>query len=110
MENFNHLGIWTSKHVGGLLAIEPWVGHSDYVGFTGGSFQDMTRIAGVDEDVWTRLYMLNREKITKELSILILNLSKYLVAFESNDEESLKNLLKEGRAAKKQLDMEKPII
>ena len=82
----------------------------DYVGFTGGSFQDMTRIAGVDEDIWTRLYMLNREKITKELSILILNLSKYLVAFESNDEESLKNLLKEGRAAKKQLDREKPII
>ena len=35
MENFNHLGIWTSKHVGGLLAIEPWVGHTDYVGFTG---------------------------------------------------------------------------
>ncbi|WP_050635711.1 aldose 1-epimerase family protein [Candidatus Stoquefichus sp. SB1] len=35
MDNFNHLGIWTSKHVGGLLAIEPWVGHSDYVGFTG---------------------------------------------------------------------------
>ena len=82
----------------------------DYVGFTGGSFQDMTRIAGVDEDVWTRLYMLNREKISKELSILILNLSKYLVAFESNDEEGLKNLLKEGRVAKKQLDIEKPII
>ena len=82
----------------------------DYVGFTGGSFQDMTRIAGVDEDVWTRLYMLNREKISKELSILILNLSQYLVAFESNDEEGLKNLLKEGRAAKKKLDEEKPII
>ena len=44
------------------------------------------------------------------LFLIILNLSKYLVAFESNDEESLKNLLKEGRAAKKQLDMEKPII
>lgn len=82
----------------------------DYVGFTGGSFQDMTRIAGVDEDVWTRLYMLNREKISKELSILILNLSQYLVAFESNDEEGLKKLLKEGRAAKKKLDEEKPII
>ncbi|MCD8027321.1 MAG: aldose 1-epimerase family protein [Erysipelotrichaceae bacterium] len=35
MENYNHLGIWASKHVGGLLAIEPWVGHSDYVDFTG---------------------------------------------------------------------------
>lgn len=35
MSNFDHLGIWASKHVGGLLAIEPWVGHNDYVGFTG---------------------------------------------------------------------------
>ena len=35
MKNFNHLGLWTSKHVGGLLAIEPWVGHSDYVDFKG---------------------------------------------------------------------------
>lgn len=35
MDNFNHLGIWTSQHVGGLLAIEPWVGHSDYVDFKG---------------------------------------------------------------------------
>jgi len=35
MQNFEHLGIWASKHVGGLIAIEPWVGHADYVGFTG---------------------------------------------------------------------------
>ena len=35
MDNFNHLGIWASHHVGGLLAIEPWVGHNDYVDFTG---------------------------------------------------------------------------
>lgn len=34
-ENYNHLGIWASKHVGGLIAFEPWVGHTDYVGFTG---------------------------------------------------------------------------
>lgn len=82
----------------------------DYVGFTGGSFQDMTRIAGVDEEVWTRLYILNREKVLQELSTLITNLQKYLVAFENNNEEQLKNLLKEGRQAKHQLDLEKPII
>lgn len=35
MENFNHLGIWAAKHVGDLLAIEPWNGHSDYIDFTG---------------------------------------------------------------------------
>lgn len=35
MTGFDHLGLWASKHVGGLLAIEPWVGHIDYEGFAG---------------------------------------------------------------------------
>ena len=82
----------------------------NYVGFTGGSFQDMTRIAGVDEEVWTRLYMLNKEKISEELSTLITNLQKYLIAFNNNDEQALKELLKEGRKEKARLDSEKPII
>lgn len=47
MNHFNHLGIWTSQHVGGLLAIEPWVGHSDYVGFTG-EFKDKEGVVAID--------------------------------------------------------------
>ena len=47
MENFNHLGIWTSKHVGGLIAFEPWVGHSDYVDFTG-EFKDKEGVVALD--------------------------------------------------------------
>lgn len=39
MRNFEHLGIWASHHVGGLIALEPWVGHNDYVDFTG-EFKD----------------------------------------------------------------------
>ena len=35
---------------------------------------------------------------------------KYLKAFESNNEEELKTLLKEGRKEKARLDAEKPII
>ncbi len=35
MKGFEHLGIWAGNHVGGLIAIEPWVGHNDYVGITG---------------------------------------------------------------------------
>ena len=68
-----------------------------YEGFTGGSFQDMTRIAGVDEKVWTPLYACNRENIITELSGLIDNLSTYLTALKTGDDESLSNALKEGR-------------
>lgn len=48
MENFNHLGLWASKHVGGLLAIEPWVGHTDYVGFTG-EFKEKEGVVALNE-------------------------------------------------------------
>ncbi len=66
-------------------------------GFTGGSFQDMTRIAGVDEKTWTQLYMCNRKYILQELDGLLVNLSKYREAIAAEDEESLSNALKEGR-------------
>ncbi len=35
MENFNFLGIWATRKVGGLLALEPWRSHADDAGFTG---------------------------------------------------------------------------
>lgn len=73
----------------------PQVEHSK--GFTGGSFQDMTRIAGVDEKVWTELYMRNRTFILEELDGLIQRLSVYRDALENEDEQALSDALKEGR-------------
>lgn len=66
-------------------------------GFTGGSFQDMTRIAGVDEKMWTELYMYNREYLLAELDIFICNLEKYKSALAANNEKQLQEGLKEGR-------------
>ena len=66
-------------------------------GFTGGSFQDMTRIAGVDEKVWTPLYAYNREYILQELNGLIAHLSEYRDALAEKDDEKLLRALREGR-------------
>ena len=66
-------------------------------GFTGGSFQDMTRIAGVDECVWTPLYACNRKNIVFELNGLIERLSVYRDALEEGDDNKLSETLKEGR-------------
>ena len=66
-------------------------------GFTGGSFQDMTRIAGVDEKIWTELYMCNRESVLEELNGLIAALGEYKAALETNDEARLSDALKAGR-------------
>ena len=69
-------------------------------GFTGGSFQDMTRIAAVDENVWTDLYSFNSKNLLHQLNDLIFHLSQYGDALERGDKETLRNLLKEGRIIK----------
>lgn len=71
--------------------------------FTGGSFQDMTRIAGVDEKIWTPLYGLNRENIINELTVLIDNLSEYRNALVEEDDIKLMRLLEQGRKIREKI-------
>lgn len=77
------------------------VPHCD--GFTGGSFQDMTRIAGVDEQMWTELYMRNKAHILAELRGLMKNLAVYERAIAEGDEEGLRRALAEGKAIRKKI-------
>ncbi len=65
-------------------------------GFSAGSFRDMTRVARLDENMWTELFMDNRDYLTEELEILIDNLSDYLDALKSGDAEKLCALLRDG--------------
>ena len=67
------------------------------LGFTGGSFQDMTRIAGVDENVWTELYLLNAGNLSGNIRLLVAHLSEVAEAIEAGDAVLLKSLLKDGR-------------
>lgn len=69
----------------------------DCLGFTGGSFQDMTRIAGVDEEVWAELYLKNKENVSEKISMLISSLTEIKNALDGGNEEQLKCVLKNGR-------------
>lgn len=69
-------------------------------GFSAGSYKDMTRVAKLDEELWTDLMMGNADFLTEELRLLIENLNKYLTALENSDADTLKSLLKEGRLLK----------
>ncbi len=71
-------------------------------GFSGGSFQDMTRIATMNEGMWTELFMQNRANLQFELDTLIGNLVKYRNALESEDYAAMQSLIKEGRELKEE--------
>lgn len=69
-------------------------------GFSGGSFQDMTRIATMNEKMWTDLFMQNRENLQFELDVLIENLNKYSDALKRGDSDMMSALIAEGRELK----------
>ena len=69
-------------------------------GFSAGSFQDMTRVARLDEDMWTELFLDDADYLTTELDELIVHLREYADAIRARDAQALRALLRDGREKK----------
>lgn len=70
------------------------------LGFSAGSFQDLTRVAKLNETMWTPLFMLNKEPLCFEINYIIDRLTEYRDAMQNDDYDRLKELLREGRILK----------
>ena len=68
-----------------------------------GSFKDMTRVAYLNENMWTELFLENKDNLVFEIETLIKNLTDYKEVINSGDRESLNLLLKEGRIKKESI-------
>lgn len=69
-------------------------------GFSAGSFKDLTRVAKLNEDMWTTLFMMNKQPLLEEINHIINSLEQYRDAIENDDNKKLHDLLKEGRELK----------
>lgn len=78
----------------------------EHKGLSAGSFKDLTRVAYLNETMWTELFFENKNNLISELDTLINNLGEYKSALEKNDEDKLKELLRIGRETKEALDNE----
>ncbi|MCI7804165.1 MAG: prephenate dehydrogenase [Oscillospiraceae bacterium] len=72
------------------------------LGFSAGSFKDMTRIATLNESMWTSLFLANRDCLVYEIDQLIEHLTEYRMAISENNPEVLEKLLKDGRILKEE--------
>lgn len=73
-------------------------------GFSAGSYKDLTRVAWLNENMWTELCMENKENVIFELDTLIEKLSEYKDALERGDTEYLKELFADGKNIKTEID------
>lgn len=72
-------------------------------GLSAGSFKDMTRVAYLNEYMWSELFMENKDNLIYEIDTLISNLSEYKTAIVNGDNERLVGLLRDGRIKKENI-------
>ena len=73
-------------------------------GFSAGSYKDLTRVAWLNPEMWTELFLENGDHLIEELDFLIDALGQYRTAIAQQDPQTLCRLLDEGRMRKKEID------
>ncbi len=69
-------------------------------GYSAGSYHDVSRVSSVDENLWSQLFLANRENLLYEIDILLRNIESYKDAIEHNDIARLSGIIKTGRILK----------
>lgn len=69
-------------------------------GYSAGSYHDVSRVASVDENLWTQLFLSNKDNLLYEIDILIRNLQDYKDAVANSDAARLSGIIKTGRILK----------
>lgn len=73
-------------------------------GFSAGSYRDLTRVARMNTDMWTQLFLDNRDFLADEIDTLITNLTKYRDLIRSGDADALRGELDVGCELKKRAE------
>ena len=62
--------------------------------YTGDSFRDLTRIARINEDMWSELFMLNKDMLISEIKAFEGELEKLRRSMETDDIDTMKKMMR----------------
>lgn len=75
----------------------------NHKGFSAGSYRDVSRVASINETLWSELFLENREMLLSEIDIFINNIITLKKAIEKNNKEEIENILRKSREVKEAL-------
>ena len=64
------------------------------VDYTGDSFRDLTRIASINEKMWSELFLLNKEFLLKHMDAFISEMSAFRDLLAADDREGLEDKMR----------------
>ena len=67
---------------------------SHFAAYTGDSFRDLTRIARINEDMWTELFLENRPALLLQMDLFAAKFSELREALENADTDTMKEMMR----------------
>ncbi|MBE6631262.1 MAG: prephenate dehydrogenase [Ruminococcaceae bacterium] len=113
---FGHISVTTAEEHDRLIAFTSQLAHvvsnayvkspsaQSHKGFSAGSYKDMTRVAWLDPNMWTELFLENKKYLLDELDIIINSLKEYREAIAGDEKDRLRGLLLDGKLKKEAAD------
>ena len=113
---FGQISITTAEEHDRIIAFSSQMAHvisnayiksptaKQHQGFSAGSYRDLTRVAWLNSDMWTELFLENRACLLQEMDTFLSAMQSYRNALEQDDAATLRCLLEEGRQRKREVD------
>ena len=64
------------------------------VEYTGDSFRDLTRIARINENMWTELFLENRDELLSQMDLFLEKFTQLRDALAKGDEDTMKEMMR----------------
>lgn len=114
--NFAHISILSVQEHDKMIAFVSQLTHviavtlmntndnTHLVEYTGDSFRDLTRIAKINEKLWTELFLMNKENLLEEIETFSNELNHFKRVLENEDVEEMKRLFIQSTERRKRFD------
>lgn len=76
--------------------------------YTGDSFRDLTRIAKINDEMWSELFLLNRDALLKQMDCFCAEFARLREMLVTGDRESMRDMMRASTARRALFDKQQP--
>lgn len=75
--------------------------------YTGDSFRDLTRIARINDAMWSELFLLNRDALLRHMDAFAATFEQFRQALKNGDTETMRDAMRRSTARRARFDKDK---
>lgn len=78
--------------------------NEDLVKYTGDSFRDLTRIANINDEMWSELFLLNRDALLSEMDAYRETFDKLYATIKNGNREEMRDMMRTSSVRRRKFD------